>query len=76
MSETKVFMKDLLNDASLAKRMDAWYEESGITVYQEGDKYKMVDTKGTNDGCFTLEELIEEYEFEIANSKVPKRCVE
>lgn len=75
MSE-KVFMKDLIEDSSLAKRMDAWYEEAGVSIYKDGDKLTLKDLKDAVQGSYTLEELVEEYEFESANTQVPRRCVD
>lgn len=75
MSE-KVLMKELLEDASLAKRMDDWYEEAGVSIYKDGDKLTLKDLKGAEQGTYTLEDLIEEYRFESANTQVPRRCVE
>lgn len=76
MSAEKILMKDLLNDESLAKRMDSWYEETGVTITKDGEKFKMTNLKGKDEGSYTLDELIEEYKFEAANTQVPKRCVE
>ena len=77
MGEMKeVLLKDLIEDASLAKRMEEWYKKSEISICQCGDKLILKDAKGVEQGSYSLQELIEEFEFESANSKVPKRCVE
>ncbi|MDD3337443.1 MAG: hypothetical protein PHS82_01145 [Lachnospiraceae bacterium] len=73
---TIVKLSDLVTDPSLGKRMDRWYEEASITVYKKDDTLTLVDTKGKSQGEYTLDSLIEEFEFESANSHVAKRCSE
>lgn len=76
MGEMKeVLLKELIEDESLAKRMDTWYKSGEIRVYQCDDKLILKDAKGVKQGSYSLEELIEEFEFESANSKVPRKCV-
>lgn len=74
--EAAVMLKDVLDDTELGQRMDTWFDRQGLKPYQCGDKFVLRDLQGNLEDTFSLDDLIAEYRFQVANSKIPKKCRE
>ena len=74
--ETAVLLKVVLDDKELGQRMDTWFDRQGLKTYQCDDKFVLRDLNGNLEDTFNQDDLIAEYRFQVANSKIPKKCRE
>ena len=74
--EVAVLLKEALSDAELGQRMDTWFDNQGLQIFQCDDKFVLRDLQGNLEDTYSLDDLIAEYRFEVANSNIPKKCRE